>query len=152
MPYPILQMENNEVQKGTLTHIKVESGSKREGWCWRSCLLRRLQILADALPCLQLPVSYPWKRECPTPCLGPGCEVPPAIPFHLQIHKHVGEMGAGIQLVKHCLPSRHSGQEWFGFQKGWQKGLSKGWYKGPGSRSRKEGASWASLVIAITRT
>lgn len=59
IPYPILQMENNEVQEGALTHIKDESGSKREGCCLEELPSQKTK---DPCRCPTLP---------PAPCLLP---------------------------------------------------------------------------------
>lgn len=111
IPYPILQMENNEVQEGALTHIKAESGSKREGCCLEELPSQktkdpcRCPTLPPA-PCLLplekgMPHTLLWARLCSTTIH----------PHPTYRYTNVGEMGAGTQLVKHCLPSRNSSQE-----------------------------------------
>lgn len=106
---------------------------------WRSCHLRRQKILADALSCLQLPASYPLEKGMPHTLLWAGLCSTTSHPHPTYRHTNGGEMGAGTQLAKLCLPSRNSSQECSGFRKEWQKRLGKGRSKGPGSRSQERG-------------
>lgn len=124
-PHPVLQMENTDGQKGVLTHLRAESGSKKEGCCHP----RRQKSHADALPCLQLLPPTPGKGHGPHPALGQAsryCQPPPS---HYQIHKQVGDGGGGL------TPGV------IAFRRGWQKGLRQESCKGP----RRAGTSGAAL-------
>lgn len=118
---------------------------------WRSCHLKRQKILADAPPCLQLPTSRPWRRECPTPCLGPSCTLSPATPIPLTLTLERWVLGFNwlntasthpLTQIRNDLDSGEDGRKVL------EKQDLKVLVPGP----RKEGANWASLVIAIARS
>lgn len=145
-------MGNNEVQKGTLTHVKAESEFKTEGCCLEVLPSQetkdpcRCPTLPPA-PCLLplekgMPHTLPWARLCSTT----------SHPHPTYRHTNTWEKWElGLNWLNTASPPGTQIRNDLDSGKDGREVLEKEDLKVLVPGPRKEGASWASLVIAIAR-
>lgn len=129
--------------------VRIQEGGVWPGGAAISEDKRSLQMPYPASSSLP---PTPWKRECPTPCFGPGCAVPPATPIPLTDTQTGEKWELGLSWLNSASPPGTQVRNALDSGKNGRSVLEKEDRKVLVPGPRKEGASWASLVIAITRT